>query len=88
MSNTVLIIIALLALAVTAWLLLRRTSGQRTASANAVADSTANNEDNLAPLPIGTRRVITETEHQIPRRKLDDNAMKVVYRLEDAGHEG
>ncbi|MDY6891505.1 MAG: polynucleotide adenylyltransferase PcnB [Pseudomonadota bacterium] len=39
------------------------------------------------PLPLGARRVIPESEHQIPRRLLDDNAMKVIYRLQDAGFE-
>jgi len=35
--------------------------------------------------PEPTRRVITEEEHKIPRKYLDDNAQKVVYRLSDAG---
>ncbi|MCP4597715.1 polynucleotide adenylyltransferase PcnB [Neptuniibacter sp.] len=34
------------------------------------------------------KRLITEDEHQIPRRHLDDNALKVAYRLQDAGFEG
>ncbi|KAA0873664.1 polynucleotide adenylyltransferase PcnB [Nitrincola tapanii] len=38
-------------------------------------------------LSLGERRIIPESEHQIPRRLLDDNAMKVVYRLQDAGYE-
>lgn len=36
-------------------------------------------------LPLGETRVIPEKEHRIPRQRLDDNAMKVVYRLHDAG---
>jgi poly(A) polymerase len=31
---------------------------------------------------------ITEEEHKIPRRLLDDNALKVAYRLQDAGYDG
>lgn len=32
--------------------------------------------------------IITEDKHNIPRKYLDDNAAKVVYRLTDAGHQG
>lgn len=32
--------------------------------------------------------IISEKTHQIPRKHLDDNAAKVVYRLLDAGYEG
>ena len=39
-------------------------------------------------LPLGERRVIPESVHKIPRHALDDNAMRVVYRILDAGHEG
>ncbi len=35
-----------------------------------------------------TARIIAEQTHQIPRKHLDDNAAKVVYRLLDAGYEG
>lgn len=38
-------------------------------------------------LPLGQKRVIPEKIHRIPRQRLDDNAMKVVYRLHDAGHD-
>ncbi|PIE20794.1 MAG: poly(A) polymerase [Neptuniibacter caesariensis] len=34
------------------------------------------------------KRLIKEEEHKIPRRYLDDNALKVAYRLQDAGFEG
>ncbi|WP_286240112.1 polynucleotide adenylyltransferase PcnB [Neptuniibacter halophilus] len=34
------------------------------------------------------KQVIPEQEHNIPRRYLDDNALKVAYRLQDAGYEG
>lgn len=34
------------------------------------------------------KRLIEEEEHNIPRRYLDDNALKVAYRLQDAGFEG
>ena len=35
-----------------------------------------------------SKRLIHEEEHQIPRRFLDENALKVGYRLTDSGHEG
>lgn len=38
-------------------------------------------------LPLGESREVPESSHQIPRHALDDNAMSVVYRLLDAGHE-
>ena len=38
-------------------------------------------------LPLGQKRIIPESEHQISRKLLDDNAMKVVYRLHDAGYD-
>lgn len=38
--------------------------------------------------PESQRRIIPEDEHQIPRRYLDDNALKVAYRLQDSGFEG
>lgn len=88
MSNTVVISIALLAAAVIIVLLLRRTkkADSNPAAAEQPAADSAIQEDEV--LQLGTRRVIPESEHQIPRRRLDDNAMKVVYRLEDAGYEG
>mgnify|MGYP000017327189 FL=1 len=43
----------------------------------------------VAPVQVTTApRVIPEAEHQIPRKYLDDNAMKVVYRILDGGYEG
>lgn len=41
----------------------------------------------LEMLPLGQRRVIPEEEHHISRRHLDSRAMKVVYQLNDGGHE-
>ncbi|MDI3325908.1 polynucleotide adenylyltransferase PcnB [Pontibacterium granulatum] len=41
----------------------------------------------FAPAETG-RKIIPESEHQIPRKYLDDNAMKVVYRLIDGGYDG
>lgn len=35
-----------------------------------------------------SKRLIDEDLHQIPRRLLDDNALNVAYRLQDAGYEG
>lgn len=40
-----------------------------------------------ARLPLGERRIIPESEHRIARQALDDNAMKVVYRLQDEGYD-
>lgn len=48
-------------------------------------------EKSDAPVPVAPaqgRRIIPEEEHQIRRQDLDDNAMKVVYRLIDGGHDG
>ncbi|GAB2605116.1 polynucleotide adenylyltransferase PcnB [Nitrincola alkalisediminis] len=44
-------------------------------------------EQLMQDLHLGEKRVIPEHIHQIPRHLLDDNAMKVVFRLHDAGHE-
>lgn len=38
--------------------------------------------------PAVSKRLIKEEEHNISRRFLDDNALKVAYRLQDAGFEG
>ncbi len=46
-------------------------------------DTPATNDD----IVVG-KRLIPETEHRIPRRLLDDNALKVAYRLQDSGFEG
>lgn len=78
MPTTLLIVIAVLAAALIAWILIRKRSS---ATAQTAITSTPSANDS-------GRRRIPESEHQIPRRYLDDNAMKVVYRLEDAGHEG
>jgi poly(A) polymerase len=47
------------------------------------ADETSHDDSNHSSSP----RVIPESEHQIPRQRLDDNAMKVVYRLRDEGYD-
>jgi len=36
----------------------------------------------------GKRRLISEDEHKIPRRNLNDAAMKTAYHLQDEGYEG
>lgn len=41
-----------------------------------------------APVTSISKRLINEDEHQIPRRFLDENALKVAYRLTDSGYEG
>lgn len=78
MPNTLLVVIAVLAAALVVWMLIRKRSA-----------ATTRDTDVSAPDTVESGRLrIPESEHQIPRRYLDDNAMKVVYRLEDAGHEG
>ena len=59
---------------------LGRSNGQTTPAA-------APEQATAAPQP-GAKRVITHEQHNIDRRRLDENASKVVYRLTDAGHEG
>lgn len=41
-----------------------------------------------APVTELSKRIIHEEEHQIPRRHLDENALKVAYRLTDSGYQG
>ena len=89
MSNTLLI--TLLALAAAALIAFVSLGRRRTAAATPSSDDTSPPSrlpDTQQQLPLGQRRVVQESEHQIPRRHLDDNAMKVVYRLQDAGFEG
>lgn len=89
MSNTLLI--TLLALAAAALIAFVSLGRRRTAAATPSSDDTSPPNrlpDTQQQLPLGQRRVVQESEHQIPRRHLDDNAMKVVYRLQDAGFEG
>ncbi|MET3999327.1 polynucleotide adenylyltransferase PcnB [Marinobacterium sp. MBR-109] len=88
MSNTLLII--LLALAAAALIALVMFSRRRTVNPAATPPQESSPPATAAeqPLPLGQRRIVNESEHQIPRRHLDDNAMKVVYRLQDAGFEG
>lgn len=57
-------------------------------SSNGTTASVANDQSNEQVLPLGERRVIPESVHKIPRHALDDNAMRVVYRILDAGFEG
>ncbi len=47
-------------------------------------ESTPENQQALT----GLRRIIPEEVHRIPRRHLNDAAMKVVYHLQDEGYEG
>lgn len=43
---------------------------------------------NSGMITVAKKRLITEDQHKISRRYLDDNALKVAYRLQDAGYEG
>jgi poly(A) polymerase len=88
MSTTLLILLSVLLAAVLIAIIMFSRRPKADASAHAVepAPTTGNDSEHL--LPLGQRRVVRESEHQIPRRRLDDNAMKVVYRLQDGGFEG
>jgi len=90
MSNTLLTVLLLLIVAAALIALVivsRRRTSALTKPSSAQTDSPAP-DDSEQLLPLGERRVVPEDVHQIPRRLLDDNAMKVVYRIQDAGHEG
>lgn len=82
MLTSLSILFLVIAVMVLSTLYLRRSIGRRPAPEG---QNMAPTDD--APLPPGSRRVIPESEHRIPRQALDDNAMKVVYRLLDEGHE-
>lgn len=88
MSNTLpIILLALIAAVLIAFAVfrMRRKSNPASAASQNLTPPPAATQHHM---PLGQRRVINESEHQIPRRRLDDNAMKVVYRLQDAGFEG
>ena len=99
MSDTLIALIAgALIVIVAVVLILRRKDSVKTpaSSANPPDTSTVTRTETDTPnskntyserLPLGECRKIPEEVHRIPRRKLDDNAMKVVYRLNDEGHE-
>ena len=44
--------------------------------------------DNSGIITSVSKNIIQEDVHKVPRRHLDDNALKVVYRLQDSGYEG
>lgn len=62
--------------------------GQKPALAESATQAATESPLSEEVLPLGERRVIPESVHQIPRHALDDNAMRVVYRILDAGFEG
>jgi len=62
--------------------------GPKPALAESATEAAAKSQLSVEVLPLGERRVIPEAVHQIPRHALDDNAMRVVYRILDAGFEG
>ena len=45
-------------------------------------------QDDSGIITTVSKNIIREDVHKIPRRHLDDNALKVVYRLQDSGYEG
>lgn len=62
---------------------------KRSANSDQTGITTVKSNDDLNRLlNEGERRVIPESTHKIPRHALDDNAMRVVYRLLDNGYEG
>lgn len=56
-------------------------TSERSSLQEVTADTTADSPQDSFPLIIG------EDEHKIPRKYLDDNASKVVYRLSDSGYD-
>lgn len=64
------------------------TKSENTPADAPIPDNTLAQPTTTAHVPASSAtRVIHEKEHQIPRKHLDDNAAKVVYRLTDADHE-
>jgi len=68
-------------------------SGRPEDSTGAEAVSAANSADAMLTTQASTasspgRLIVPEAEHGIKRQRLDDNALKVVYRLVDSGYEG
>ncbi|WP_415890127.1 polynucleotide adenylyltransferase PcnB [Neptuniibacter sp. SY11_33] len=51
-------------------------------------ESTHDSAENTQLITTVEKKLISEDEHKIPRRHLDDNALKVAYRLQDAGFQG
>ncbi|WP_415893270.1 polynucleotide adenylyltransferase PcnB [Neptuniibacter sp. PT8_73] len=51
-------------------------------------ESTKDSAENTQLITTVEKKLISEDEHKIPRRHLDDNALKVAYRLQDAGFQG
>ncbi len=84
-SFSILLLIA--AVLVLSTLYLVRSAGKQRAQAAQTPANTPAPSPGKVELPLGQRREIPESEHRIPRQALDDNAMKVVYRLLDDGFE-
>ncbi|TVQ70079.1 MAG: polynucleotide adenylyltransferase PcnB [Oceanospirillales bacterium] len=88
-------LLIILLLIVCAVLIYKIRVGRHSATATSVTSSTekqtntATTSETLTAeyLPLGQKRIIPESEHKVPRQRLDDNAMKVVYRLHDAGYD-
>jgi|AZIK01.1.fsa_nt_gi poly(A) polymerase len=89
-----LIIATVIAIIILTAIVLYRRYKQHVAPNKTVAESNiktqsaqAEEPTSYSRLPLGEKRIIPEKEHRIPRQRLDDNAMKVVYRLHDAGYD-
>lgn len=85
-------ILILLAIIIVAVIIVRRNkSGEAPNSGQAAAtdsSTTVNNQYFSASAEQTGRRVIQQDEHNIPRRHLNDAAMKVAYHLQDEGYQG
>ncbi|WP_409523748.1 polynucleotide adenylyltransferase PcnB [Nitrincola sp. MINF-07-Sa-05] len=90
MLDLLYILVPIAGIILIAWVLMRSKPSTHNSSVPAAAQSEPVSDDapsEFTRLPLGERRVIPESEHRISRRRLDDNAMKVVYRLQDAGYD-
>lgn len=91
MLTSFLILLLVVAIPLLGFIYVQRTIARTPVSGPQQAErqpkTSKNSPEKDVDLPLGTRRSIAETEHRIPRQKLDDNAMKVVYRLLDEGYE-
>lgn len=86
MLTSLFILLLVIAVIVISTLYLRRSISRRSTPETDDPDQ-GNGYSDTAEQPFGSRRIIPESEHRIPRQRLDDNAMKVVYRLQDEGYD-
>ncbi|WP_188749337.1 polynucleotide adenylyltransferase PcnB [Marinobacterium zhoushanense] len=83
MLTSLSILLLVIAIPLLGFLYVQRTIARPSASQQSLQPTPIDSEE----LPLGEKRVIPEDDHRIPRQRLDDNAMKVVYRLQDEGYD-